>query len=125
MSTAAAAAGVTGTAFCTAPRRRQRDGGAGTAGVLGCDRVARLVLSSTCGGPGLWRSHFSWGSENLVGPLFPKNICLGFWDGWGRGLGLGENTVSLGFPERFPTFMGLRKPKEERMGPPDVAKIEL
>ena len=58
-------------------------------------------------------------------PLFPKNIGLGFWDGWGRGLGLGENTVSLGFPERFPTFMGLACPKEERMGPPDVAKVEL
>ena len=77
----------------------------------------------------MWGSHFSCGIKNLVGPFVPKNIglgfCLGFWDGWGRGLGLGENAISLGFPERFPTFMGLRKPKEERMGPPDVAKVGL
>ena len=58
-------------------------------------------------------------------PLFPQNIGLGFGGGVGRGLGLAKNTISLGFPERFPTFMGLRKPKEERMGPPDVAKVEL
>ena len=60
-----------------------------------------------------------------MGSLFPRNIGLGFGEGWGRGLGLAKNKVSLGVPERFPTFMGLRKPKEERMEPPDVAKIEL
>ena len=40
-------------------------------------------------------------------------------------MGLAKNTVSWVFPERFPTFMGLRKPKEERMGPPDEAKVRL
>ena len=68
---------------------------------------------------------FLTASRIAWGPLFPKNTGLGFWDGWGRGLGLGENAISLGFPERFPTFMGLRKPKQERMGPPDVAKVGL
>ena len=78
-----------------------------------------------------------WGSQDVGTTLFLWNqesdgvlcsqqiLALDFGMGWGGGLGLAEDTVSLGFPERFPTFMGLRKPKEERMGPPDVAKVGL
>ena len=60
-----------------------------------------------------------------MGSVFPRNIGLGLGDVWGRGLGLAKNKVSLGVPERFPTFIGLRKPKKERMEPPDVAKNKL
>ena len=60
-----------------------------------------------------------------MGLCFRKILGLDFGVGWGGGLGLAKNAVSFGFPERFPTFMGLRKPKEERMGPPNEAKIEL
>ena len=59
--------------------------------------------------------------------LFSQKHWPWIWGWRGGGLGLAKNTVSLGFPERFPTFMGLRNPKEEfqRMGPPDVAKVQL
>ena len=63
--------------------------------------------------------------ESDGAPLVPKK----YWPwilGWvGEGVGTWRKCGQFGFPERFPTFMGLRNPKEERMGPPDVAKIEL
>ena len=73
-----------------------------------------------------------WGDHTFLGGVgVGWGLVFGtYWAwilgvGWGGGLGLAKNAVSLGFPERFPTFMGLRKPKEERMGPPDVAKVGL
>ena len=63
--------------------------------------------------------------ESGGAPCSQKILALDFGMGGGGGLGLAKNPISLEFPERFPTFMGLACPKEERMGPPDVAKVGL
>mgnify|MGYP001494299823 CR=1 FL=1 len=65
-----------------------------------------------------------WGDHTCLGGI-GVGWGLVFGKDWPWILGWAKNTISLGFPERFPTFMGLRKPKEERMGPPDVAKVGL
>ena len=70
-------------------------------------------------------SLFLGDQESGGAPCSQKILALDFGMGGGRGLGLAKNPISFGFPERFPTFMGLACPKEERMGPPGVAKIEL
>ena len=62
--------------------------------------------------------------ESNLALCFPKVLALDFGMDW-EGVGLAKGTVSLEFPETNPTFMGLMEPKEERMWPPDVAKVQL
>ena len=59
------------------------------------------------------------------GPLFPKNIGLGFWMGFDIWLRLGKKVTKRGWEEGVPALSGMNRwdPGSDRPG--DKAKIEL
>ena len=61
----------------------------------------------------------------LFGPLFPKNIGLGFWMGFDIWLRLGKNVTKRGWEEGVPALSGMNRwdPGSDRPG--DRAKVEL
>ena len=61
----------------------------------------------------------------FLGPLFPKNIGLGFWMGFDIWLRLGKNVMKRGWEAGVPALSGINRwdPSSDRPG--DDAKVEL
>ena len=62
---------------------------------------------------------------DLGGPLFPKNIGLGFLMGFDIWLRLGKNAMKRGWEEGVPALLGMKRwdPGSDRPG--DRAKVGL
>ena len=61
----------------------------------------------------------------FFGPLFPKNIGLGFWMGFDIWLRLGKNVTKRGWEEGVRILLGMKRWNPGCVGPGDRAKIEL
>ena len=61
----------------------------------------------------------------IWGPLFPKNIGLGFWMGFDIRLRLGKNAMKRGWEEGVPTLLGMKRLNLGCVGTGDRAKVEL
>ena len=61
----------------------------------------------------------------LLGPLFPKNIGLGFWMGFDIWLRLGKYAMKMGWEEGVRILLGMRHWDPDSDGPGDMAKVEL
>ena len=61
----------------------------------------------------------------ICGPLFPKNIGLGFWMGFGIWLRLDKNAMKRCWEEGVPALLGMKRWDPGCVAPGDRAKIEL
>ena len=61
----------------------------------------------------------------IGGPLFPKNIGLGFWMGFDIWLRLAKNAMKRGWEEGVRTLLGMKRWEPGSVGPGDRAKVEL
>ena len=61
----------------------------------------------------------------FFGPLFPKNIGLGFWMGFDIWLRLGKNVTKRGWEEGVPSLSGVNRWDLGSDRPGDKAKVEL
>ena len=61
----------------------------------------------------------------FFGPLFPKNIGLGFWMGFCISLRLGKNAMKRGWEEGVRILLGMKLWIPGSVGPGDRAKVEL
>ena len=59
------------------------------------------------------------------GPLFSKNIGLGFWMGFDIWLRLAKNVMKRGWEEGIPALSGMKRWDPGSDGPGDRAKVEL
>ena len=63
--------------------------------------------------------------SDFWGPLFPKNIGLGFWVGFDIWLRLAKNAVNMGWEEGVGIHLGMKLWLPGSDGPGDRAKVEL
>ena len=63
--------------------------------------------------------------SDFFGPLFSKNIGLGFWMGFDIWLRLGKNVMKRGWEEGVPALLGMKRWNPGCVGPGDRAKIQL
>ena len=63
--------------------------------------------------------------SDLFGPLFPKNIGLGFWMGFDIWLRLVKNAMKRGWEEGVPALLGMKRWDPGFVGLGDRAKIQL
>ena len=61
----------------------------------------------------------------FFGPLFPKNIGLGFWVGFDIWLRLAKNAMKRGWEEGVRILLGIKMRIPGAVGPGDRAKVEL
>ena len=61
----------------------------------------------------------------LGGPLFPKNIGLGFWMGFDIWLRLAKNAMKMGWEAGVRIPLGMKRWIPGSVGPGDRAKVEL
>ena len=61
----------------------------------------------------------------FFGPLFPKNIGLGFWMGFDIWLRIGKNAMKRGWEEGVRILLGMKLWIPGSVGPGDRAKVEL
>ena len=61
----------------------------------------------------------------FFGPLFSKNIGLGFLMGFDIWLRLGKNAMKRGWEEGVPDLPGMKRWDPGSDGPGDKAKVEL
>ena len=61
----------------------------------------------------------------FFGPLFPKNIGLGFWMGFDIWLRLGKNVTKRSWEEGVRILLGMKRWNPGCVGPGDRAKVEL
>ena len=63
--------------------------------------------------------------SDFGGPLFPKNIGLGFWVGFDIWLRLAKNAMKMGWEEGVGILLGMKRWIPGSVGPGDRAKVEL
>ena len=63
--------------------------------------------------------------SDFGGPLFPKNIGLGFWMGFDIWLRIGKNAMKRGWEEGVRILLGMKMRIPGSVGPGDRAKVEL
>ena len=63
--------------------------------------------------------------SDFWGPLFPKNIGLGFWVGFDIWLRLAKNAMKRGWEAGFRILLGMKLWIPGSVGPGDKAKVEL
>ena len=63
--------------------------------------------------------------SDFLGPLFPKNIGLGFWMGFDIWLRLAKNAMKRGWEEGVRILLGMKLWIPGSVGPGDRAKVEF
>ena len=75
--------------------------------------------------PGLGGCRCVQKGVSFFGPLFPKNIGLGFWMGFDIWLRLAKNAMKMGWEEGVGILLGMKRWIPGSVGPGDRAKVEL